>query len=229
MAQRRVRQRASNPPILAVLLLLILAVDAPAARIGELIENDPWQQARRFFMFSDPGLRLGLIGALLFGATCGLLGSFIVVRKMALIGDAISHAVLPGVALGFLWSMDKDPLAILVGATVAGLTGSLVVDLIKRTTKIKQDAALGIDLVNGDLQRVEDGHVVEAHAARKGDRSADDQRLAGWGLGRLLCRSGLLSGSGLFGRSGLRRGGRLSAATVVVIAAAGSEDRADRE
>lgn len=126
----------------------MLAADASAARIGELIENDPWQQARRFFTFSDPGLRLGLIGALLFGATCGLLGSFIVVRKMALIGDAISHAVLPGVALGFLWSMDKNPLAILVGATVAGLTGSLVVELIQRTTKIKQDAALGIVLAS---------------------------------------------------------------------------------
>ena len=135
-------------PLLAVILLLMLAADAPAARIGELIDNDPWEQARRFFTFSDPGLRIGLSGALLFGATCGLLGSFIVVRKMALIGDAISHAVLPGVALGFLWSMEKDPLAILAGATAAGLMGSLVVELIKRTTKIKQDAALGIVLAS---------------------------------------------------------------------------------
>ena len=128
--------------------MLVLSVDAQAARIGELTENDPWQQVRRFFTFADPGLRLGLAGALLFGAACGLLGSFIVVRKMALIGDAISHAVLPGVALGFLWSMDKDPLAILVGATAAGLMGSLVVELIQRTTKIKQDAALGIVLAS---------------------------------------------------------------------------------
>ena len=131
-----------------LVLLLVLSVDAQAARIGELTENDPWQQVRRFFTFADPGLRLGLAGALLFGAACGLLGSFIVVRKMALIGDAISHAVLPGVALGFLWSMDKDPLAILVGATAAGLMGSLVVELIQRTTKIKQDAALGIVLAS---------------------------------------------------------------------------------
>ena len=134
--------------LLAAFFFLMFAGDAAAARIGELVETDPWQQMRRFFTFSDPGLRLGLIGALLFGATCGLLGSFIVVRKMALIGDAISHAVLPGVALGFLWSMDKDPLAILVGATIAGLTGSLVVELIQRTTKIKQDAALGIVLAS---------------------------------------------------------------------------------
>jgi len=130
------------------LILWVFAGDASAARIGELVETDPWQQMRRFFTFSDPGLQLGLIGALLFGATCGLLGSFIVVRKMALIGDTISHAVLPGVALGFLWSMNKDPLAIMVGATIAGLTGSLVVELIQRTTKIKQDAALGIVLAS---------------------------------------------------------------------------------
>ena len=136
----------SITPVLV--LLLVCSVDAQAARIGELTENDPWEQARRFFTFADPGLRLALVGALLFGAACGLLGSFIVVRKMALIGDAISHAVLPGVALGFLWSMDKDPLAILAGATAAGLIGSLVVELIQRTTKIKQDAALGIVLAS---------------------------------------------------------------------------------
>ena len=136
----------SITPVLV--LLLVCSVDAQAARIGELTENDPWEQVRRFFTFADPGLRIALAGALLFGAACGLLGSFIVVRKMALIGDAISHAVLPGVALGFLWSMDKDPLAILAGATAAGLIGSLVVELIQRTTKIKQDAALGIVLAS---------------------------------------------------------------------------------
>jgi manganese/zinc/iron transport system permease protein len=122
--------------------------EAAAARIGEIVETNPWDQMRRFITLSDRGLRLSLIGALLFGAVCGLLGSFIVVRKMALFGDAISHAVLPGVALGFLWSMSKDPVAILIGATLSGLAGSLLVGAIRRTTRIKQDAALGIVLAS---------------------------------------------------------------------------------
>jgi manganese/zinc/iron transport system permease protein len=131
-----------------VLGLSVAVNEAAAARIGEIVETNPWDQMRRFITLSDRGLRLSLIGALLFGAVCGLLGSFIVVRKMALFGDAISHAVLPGVALGFLWSMSKDPVAILIGATLSGLAGSLLVGAIRRTTRIKQDAALGIVLAS---------------------------------------------------------------------------------
>jgi len=131
-----------------VLVLSVAVNEAAAARIGEIVETNPWDQMRRFITLSDRGLRLSLIGALLFGAVCGLLGSFIVVRKMALFGDAISHAVLPGVALGFLWSMSKDPVAILIGATLSGLAGSLLVGAIRRTTRIKQDAALGIVLAS---------------------------------------------------------------------------------
>ena len=61
-------------------------------------------------------------------------------------GDTMSHAVLPGIALGFLWNMTKDPVAIMVGATVAGLFGVTVVGWITRTTLLKQDAALGLVL-----------------------------------------------------------------------------------
>ena len=119
-----------------------------AARIGELVESNTWDQIKRFFSFSDRGLQLSLMAALLFGAICGLTGSFIVVRRMALFGDAISHAVLPGVAIGFMWGMEKDPLAILIGATLAGLLGSVLVQAIVRTSRIKQDAALGIVLAS---------------------------------------------------------------------------------
>ena len=134
--------------IFGAVIFCVAVHESSAARIGEIVETDPWDQMKRFITLSDRGLRLSLIGALLFGAVCGLLGSFIVVRKMALFGDAISHAVLPGVALGFLWSMSKDPVAILIGATLAGLAGSLLVGAIIRTTRIKQDAALGIVLAS---------------------------------------------------------------------------------
>jgi ABC-type Mn2+/Zn2+ transport system permease subunit/Mn-dependent DtxR family transcriptional regulator len=128
------------------LALLTLAVPARAARIGELVETDALTQAARFFSMSDPSLRFALLGSILLGISCGLLGSFIVVRRMALVGDALSHAVLPGVALGFLWNMTKDPAAIFVGATIAGLLGTFTVGAITRTTKLKEDAALGLVL-----------------------------------------------------------------------------------
>ena len=104
-----------------LLVYLFTSEEGQAARIGDLVETDPWEQIKRFFSFSDRGLQLSLIGAVLFGAVCGLIGSFIVVRKMALFGDAVSHAVLPGVAIGFMWGMEKDPLAILIGATIFSL------------------------------------------------------------------------------------------------------------
>jgi len=127
--------------------LVLLAPElAMAARIGDITENSVGEQALRFFTFADPALRYALAGALLLGLNCGLLGSFIVVRKMALLGDTLSHAVLPGIALGFLWSSTKDPLAILIGATVVGMIGVLVSHAITRTTRLKQDASLGIVL-----------------------------------------------------------------------------------
>jgi manganese/zinc/iron transport system permease protein len=111
-----------------------------------MVQTSGWDQAIRFFSFQDPATRYGLIGSILLGVTCGLLGSFIVMRKMALMGDALSHAVLPGVAAGFLWNMSKDPMAILVGATTAGLLGTATVNFIRQTTRLKEDTAIGIVL-----------------------------------------------------------------------------------
>src|SRR5687767_4029865 len=108
-------------------LLLLAALSASAAKIGDVSEMTISEQALRFFTFQDPSVRYALVGSILLGISCGLLGSFIVVRKMALVGDALSHAVLPGVALGFLWNMTKDPVAILIGATIAGLLGTTTV------------------------------------------------------------------------------------------------------
>src|SRR5687768_4590646 len=134
--------------LLLALTMLLWCHPAEAARIGDLSDTSIWEQAVRFFTFQDPSVRYALLGSMLLGISCGLLGSFIVVRKMALVGDALSHAVLPGVALGFLWNMTKDPVAILVGATLAGLLGAATVTLIKQTTRLKEDAALGLVLAS---------------------------------------------------------------------------------
>lgn len=131
---------------LPCLIFLLLAEPVHAAKIGEISETHAGEQALRFLTFQDAALRYALIGSVLLGTTCGLLGSFIVVRRMALMGDALSHAVLPGVALGFLWNMNKDPVAIFVGATVVGLLGSATVGLITNTTRLKEDSAIGLVL-----------------------------------------------------------------------------------
>lgn len=133
---------------LAILYLLfsLLAPQASAAKIGELAHTRLGEQAMRFFTLQDPAVRHALAGSILLGISCGILGGFLVVRRMALVGDALSHAVLPGVAAGFLWNQTKDPLAIFVGAVIAGLLGTLAVGLIKQTTRLKEDAALGLVL-----------------------------------------------------------------------------------
>ncbi len=132
--------------LLGVLLLLAAVAPAEAARISELAGWDFSERAARFFSLQDPSLRYALAGSILLGICCGLMGTFLVVRKLALMGDALSHAVLPGVALGFLWSMTKNPLAIFIGAVVAGLLGAVVVQVIRSTTRHKEDAALGFVL-----------------------------------------------------------------------------------
>ena len=119
-----------------------------AARINEVTESTLMDRAVRFFTFKDPSLRNALLGSMLLGVCCGLMGAFLVVRKLSLLGDALSHAVLPGVALGFLWNMSKDPVAIFVGATLVGLLGAGTVQLLRATTRHKEDAALGFVLAS---------------------------------------------------------------------------------
>ncbi len=121
---------------------------AQAAGVRDLAEVNWVEQAWRFLSLRDASVRYALAGAVLMGVSCGVLGGFVVVRRMALVGDALSHAVLPGVALGFLWNMSKDPVAIFIGATVAGLLGTLTVRAITATTRLKEDAALGLVLAS---------------------------------------------------------------------------------
>ena len=73
-------------------------------------------------------------------------GQFVVTRKLSLFGDTLSHAVLPGIAIGFLWAESKDNLALLLGASFAGFLGVACISLLKKFTKISQDSALGIVL-----------------------------------------------------------------------------------
>jgi manganese/zinc/iron transport system permease protein len=87
------------------------------------------------------------LGAILLGATGGAVGSFALLRRQSLLGDALAHAALPGICLAFLLSGgERGPFTLLTGALVAGLCGAVVIALITGSSRIKEDAAIGIVL-----------------------------------------------------------------------------------
>lgn len=75
---------------------------------------------------------------------CGLIGSFIVVRRLALMGDAISHGILPGLALAFILSQSRDLFPMFLGACMAGLLCSFCIEWLQKKSILKPDAALGL-------------------------------------------------------------------------------------
>ena len=94
----------------------------------------------------DYTLMIVAIGAALLGAVSGSLGTYAVLRRQSLLGDAISHAALPGIAIAFLLTGSKTPLILVLGAAVAGWLGTLLILSIVRLARIKYDSALGIVL-----------------------------------------------------------------------------------
>lgn len=90
-------------------------------------------------------LRTVALGGFLLGALSGVIGSFAVLRQQSLMGDSLSHAALPGVGIGFLIA-GKQLGALLLGAGFASLLGVWFISLITRTTRLKQDSAMGVVL-----------------------------------------------------------------------------------
>ncbi|MCT8139705.1 metal ABC transporter permease [Anaerobacillus sp. CMMVII] len=84
-------------------------------------------------------LQNALIAAILVGIICGVIGCFIILRGMALMGDAISHAVLPGVVIAYMLGA-----SFFVGAVVTGVLTALGIGYISQNSKIKDDSAIGI-------------------------------------------------------------------------------------
>jgi manganese/zinc/iron transport system permease protein len=94
----------------------------------------------------DPSVRRVLIGSALFAAGSALVGTFALLRRRALVGDAISHAVLPGICVAYLVQGSKEPLGLLVGAFITGALSLAAVDYLARRTRIREDAALALVL-----------------------------------------------------------------------------------
>lgn len=91
----------------------------------------------------SPTLAILLVGSTV-AASCALVGSFLVLRRMALLGDAISHAVLPGIVLAFLFTGDRSALPMVLGAGALGVLTVALVELFNRSRRLKEDAAIGV-------------------------------------------------------------------------------------
>lgn len=87
-----------------------------------------------------------LTGTTILGFTAGALGAFALLRKQSLLGDAISHAALPGIALMFLFTHSQNPLILLSGGALAGSIGVALMMLVVHKTALKTDTILGIIL-----------------------------------------------------------------------------------
>jgi len=84
-------------------------------------------------------MQRSLIIAVVVGIICAVVGSYLMVQRLALLGDAISHSVLPGLAIAFILEIN-----IFIGAFVAGLISTVCINIIRNNSKIKEDAAMGI-------------------------------------------------------------------------------------
>jgi manganese/zinc/iron transport system permease protein len=98
------------------------------------------------WLVPDYTVRVVAAGAGMLGLVAGALGCFAVLRRQSLLGDAISHAALPGIVLAFLLAGSKNPLALVLGAAIAGWLGTLAVSAMVRHSRLPADTALGIVL-----------------------------------------------------------------------------------
>jgi len=89
------------------------------------------------------GFWIILTGSLV-GAACALLGTFLVLRKMSLLGDAISHAVLPGIVIAFLLSGSRAAIPMFLGAAAVGILTTILIELFRDKWKVQEDASIGI-------------------------------------------------------------------------------------
>tara|TARA_B110000046_G_scaffold58160_2_gene65140 strand:+ start:1875 stop:2759 length:885 start_codon:yes stop_codon:yes gene_type:complete len=82
--------------------------------------------------------------ASLFAISCAILGSFLILRRMAMVGDAISHAVLPGIVIAFLFTGSRDSIEMIIGAGILGVFTTFLIDFFHRKARLQADAAIGV-------------------------------------------------------------------------------------
>ena len=105
-----------------------------------------WNQIAAYFTNEYYTFWLVSVGAGIICFSAGTVGTFTYLRKRALMGDVVSHAVLPGVAISFMLTEVKDPTYFLIGATISGLLSVWIVDYVQSKSKLKPDTILALTL-----------------------------------------------------------------------------------
>src|ERR1700760_4360055 len=96
--------------------------------------------------FADASVRHSMAAILALGLSAGPVGVFLMLRRMSLVGDAMSHAILPGVALGFL-AAGLNVYAMTLGGLAAGLLIAVLAGAVSRATALAEDASLAVFLL----------------------------------------------------------------------------------
>ncbi len=95
-----------------------------------------------FFTFQDPSILYVVLGITLLGISSAYVGTYSFLDKKALLGDAISHAILPGICLGFILAGEKNPIFIISGAFISGAIATFLTSWLKQRTKLSEDAII---------------------------------------------------------------------------------------
>ncbi len=85
-----------------------------------------------------------ILAGLLVAIPCGLLGCYLILRNMAMVGDAISHAVLPGIVIAFFVSGSREPVSMLLGAGILGIITTFIIEFFHAKARLQTDAAIGV-------------------------------------------------------------------------------------
>ncbi len=156
-----IRAKKSLPrlrPCAAVAFLAALSIAVASAAAAEdhphgqrsitdtTLEWPSWVEFVRVLSLRDYNTRVVVLGTVLLGTAAGVVGTFAYLRKRALMGDALSHATLPGIAAVFLWLGSKDLPILIAGAAASGVLGVLAVIALRQVPRIRADAAIGIVL-----------------------------------------------------------------------------------
>lgn len=100
----------------------------------------------KFFSFQDPNVVSVVVGSILLTASSAVVGTFTFLKKKALVGDAVAHAVLPGICLAFILAGTKNPFILIVGAFITGWMSLILMDFITKNSKLKEDTTIALIL-----------------------------------------------------------------------------------
>lgn len=108
--------------------------------------SETFARSVEFFSFQYSFTIYALLASMLVGAVCAVVGAFLVLRGMSLLGDAVGHATLPGVCAAFIIVGAKEMGALLIGALVSAFVAALLVGAISNKPRTRPDAAIGVIL-----------------------------------------------------------------------------------